>query len=55
MLFADDIVLVTENGLEVQSRLEEWRQRLESVGLIVSRTKTEYVFCDFGGLSSPVT
>ena len=54
MLFADDIVLVAEGGLEVQSRLEAWWNRLENVGLKVSRTKTEYLFCDFGGLSSPV-
>ncbi|KAJ8709706.1 hypothetical protein PYW08_009710 [Mythimna loreyi] len=54
MLFADDIVLVAESALEVQSRLEVWWQRLESVGLKLSRTKTEYLFCDFGGLSSPV-
>ncbi|KAJ8704761.1 hypothetical protein PYW08_012081 [Mythimna loreyi] len=37
-----------------QVRLEVWWQRLESVGLKLSRTKTEYLFCDFGGLSSPV-
>ncbi|XP_026746133.1 uncharacterized protein LOC113507480 [Trichoplusia ni] len=53
MLFADDIVLVGENGPEIQSRLEVWQQKLESVGLKISRTKTEYMFCDFGGLSSP--
>lgn len=52
MLFADDIVLVGEDGNEVQSRLEEWRQRLENVGLKISRTKTEQIFCDFGGPSS---
>ncbi|KAJ8712012.1 hypothetical protein PYW08_008966 [Mythimna loreyi] len=54
MLFADDIVLVAESGLEVQNRLEVWWHRLESVGLKVSRTKTEYLFCDFGDLSGPV-
>ncbi|KAJ8709025.1 hypothetical protein PYW07_008851 [Mythimna separata] len=54
MLFADDIVLVAESGLEVQSRLEVWWHRLESAGLKLSRTKTEYLFCDFGGLSNPV-
>ncbi|CAK1590692.1 unnamed protein product [Parnassius mnemosyne] len=54
MLFADDIVLVGEEGIEVQSRLTGWQRRLESVGLKISRYKTEYLCCDFGGLSSPV-
>ncbi|XP_037870980.1 uncharacterized protein LOC119629375 [Bombyx mori] len=52
MLFADDIVLVGENGLEVQNILEKWRCKLESVGLKISRSKTEHLFCDFGGLSN---
>ncbi|XP_061704034.1 uncharacterized protein LOC133515504 [Cydia pomonella] len=38
MLFADDIVLVGENALEVQSRLGKWQEKLESVGLKISRT-----------------
>ncbi|KAA5571927.1 reverse transcriptase family protein, partial [Acinetobacter baumannii] len=50
MLFADDIVLVGENGLEVQNILEKWRCKFESVGLKISRSKTEHLFCDFGGL-----
>ncbi|KAA5655339.1 hypothetical protein F3G58_31385, partial [Pseudomonas aeruginosa] len=52
MLFADDIVLVGENGLEVQNILYKWRCKLESVGLKISRSKTEHLFCDFGGLSN---
>ncbi|KAJ8710048.1 hypothetical protein PYW07_009414 [Mythimna separata] len=52
MLFADEIVLVAESSLEVQSRLEVLWQRLESVGLKLSRTKTEYLFCDFSGPSN---
>ncbi|XP_063532819.1 uncharacterized protein LOC134743355 [Cydia strobilella] len=52
MLFADEIVLVRDNALEVQSRLVKWQEKLESVGLKISRTKTEHMFCDFGGLSS---
>ncbi|KAJ8736005.1 hypothetical protein PYW08_006661 [Mythimna loreyi] len=41
-------------SLEVQNRLEVWWYRLESVDLKLSRTKTEYLFCDFGGLSGLV-
>ncbi|KAL0810583.1 hypothetical protein ABMA28_010700 [Loxostege sticticalis] len=54
MLFADDIVLVAEVTLTVQNRLAGWRQRLENVGLKIIRKNTEYLFCDFGGLSSPL-
>ncbi|CAH2099151.1 unnamed protein product [Euphydryas editha] len=52
MLFADDVVLVGDNTLEVQSRLGKWQERLENVGLKISRTKTKHLFCDFSGLSS---
>ncbi|XP_045764478.1 uncharacterized protein LOC123866821, partial [Maniola jurtina] len=52
MLFADDIVLVGEDAADVQSRLRRWQEKLESVGLRISRTKTEHLFCDFGGPSS---
>ncbi|XP_013134649.1 PREDICTED: uncharacterized protein LOC106100367 [Papilio polytes] len=52
MLYADDIVLVGEDECEVQSRLEEWRVKLEGAGLKISRTKTEHLFCDFGGPTS---
>ncbi|KAG2650522.1 hypothetical protein PVAP13_1NG199819 [Panicum virgatum] len=37
MLFADDVVLVDEL----------WRRTLESKGFRLSRTKTEYMMCDF--------
>ncbi|XP_026488483.2 uncharacterized protein LOC113395141 [Vanessa tameamea] len=30
MLFANDIVLVSEDGPEIQSRLEDWQQKLEN-------------------------
>ncbi|XP_013177567.1 PREDICTED: uncharacterized protein LOC106125025 [Papilio xuthus] len=52
MLYADDIVLVGEDECEVQSRLEIWRDTLEKAGLKISRTKTEHLFCDFGGPTS---
>ena len=48
MLFADDVVLVDESQVGVNMKLELWRQTLESKGFRVSRTKTEYMRCDFG-------
>jgi hypothetical protein len=48
ILFADDIVLVDESQVGVNRKLELWRQTLESKGFRVSRTKTEYMRCDFG-------
>ncbi|KAL6545049.1 hypothetical protein OROHE_009956 [Orobanche hederae] len=49
MLFADDIVLVAESRREVNEKLELWRSNLESQGLRVSRSKTEYLWCNFSG------
>jgi len=43
MLFADDLVLCDERRDDLESRLEDWRRRLEDVGLKVSRSKTEYL------------
>ena len=51
MLFADDIVLVVETKEEVKNKLEEWRAVVEGRGLRISRTKTEYLRCDFSGTS----
>ena len=48
MLFADDVVLVDESQAGVNRKLELWRQTLESKGFKLSRTKTEYMRCDFG-------
>ena len=49
MLFAD-VVLVDESQAGVNRKLELWRQTLESKGFRLSRTKTEYLRCDFGGV-----
>ena len=43
MLFAHDIVLVSESQEDLQVRLEECRRSLEEYGLRVSREKTEYM------------
>ena len=50
MLFADDVGLVDESQVGVNRKLELWRQTLESKGFRLSRTKTEYMRCDFGGV-----
>ena len=52
MLFADDVVLVDETRAGVNRKLELWRQTLESKGFRVSRTKIEYMRCDFSGVDS---
>ncbi|XP_021974852.1 uncharacterized protein LOC110869960 [Helianthus annuus] len=49
MLFADDIVLVAETKQRLNERLEEWRVALEGKGLRISRSKTDYLHCDFSG------
>ncbi|KAK9053899.1 hypothetical protein SSX86_024974 [Deinandra increscens subsp. villosa] len=51
MLFADDIVLVEESKQRLNDKLEEWRAALESKGLRISRSKTEYLHCNFSGVS----
>jgi hypothetical protein len=43
MLFANDVVLVDGSGMGINRKLELWRQTLESKGLRLSRTKTEYM------------
>jgi hypothetical protein len=48
MLFADDVVLVDESRTGVDQKLELWRQILEAKGFRLSRSKMEYIKCDFG-------
>ena len=47
MLFADDVVLVDESRTGVNKKLELWRETLESKCFRLSKTKTEYMRCDF--------
>ena len=49
---ADDVVLIDESKVGVDSKLELWRQTLESKGFRLSRTKTEYMKCEFSGAQS---
>jgi hypothetical protein len=41
------VVLVDESRAGVNMKLELWRHTLESRGFRLSRTKTEYMMCDF--------
>ena len=41
--------MVVETKEEANSKLEEWRKVLEGEGLRISRTKTEYLRCNFIG------
>ena len=43
ILFADDLVLVSETAEEVEDELERWRAIIENKGLTISRAKTEYL------------
>ncbi|KAI0489432.1 hypothetical protein KFK09_029275 [Dendrobium nobile] len=47
MLFADDILLVDKTREGVEGKLELWRSTLESKGFRLSRSKTEYMECNF--------
>jgi hypothetical protein len=48
MLFADDVILVDKSREGVNRKVELWRQTLESKEFRISRTKVEYMRCDFG-------
>jgi len=47
MVFADDVVLLGESREELNGRLETWRQALEAYGFRLSRSKMEYMECNF--------
>ena len=47
MLFVDD--MKEELRDSVNAKLERWREALESKGFKISRTKAEYMDCDFSG------
>ena len=47
MMFADDIVLISETKEEVNKKLKLWRQTLEAWEFRLSRSKTEYMECKF--------
>jgi hypothetical protein len=47
MLFTDDMVLVDESRTGVEQKLKLWRRTLETKDFRLSRSKTEYMKCDF--------
>jgi hypothetical protein len=47
MLFADDVVLMDESRMGVAQKLKLCRQTLEAKYFRLSRSKTEYMKCDF--------
>jgi hypothetical protein len=51
--FADDYAMIDEDVSRLQEVLNEWRERLESNGLRISRTKSEYLFCPFNDPLAP--
>jgi hypothetical protein len=46
-LFVDDVVLVDESRTGIDQKLELWRRTLEAKDFRLSRSKTEYMKCDF--------
>ncbi|ONM53611.1 Retrovirus-related Pol polyprotein LINE-1 [Zea mays] len=50
MFFADDVVLIEKSRSGVSQKLELWRQTLEAKGFRLSRSKTEYMKCDFSAM-----
>ncbi|KAM2508308.1 hypothetical protein ACFX1W_030523 [Malus domestica] len=52
MLFVDDLVLIDETQEGVNAKLNLWREVLESKGLRLSRSKTEYMECKFSANGS---
>jgi hypothetical protein len=47
MLFADDVILMDESRTGVDQKLDLWRRTLEAKCFRLSRSKTEYMKCDF--------
>ena len=43
---ADDVIIVAKSKIELQRKLERWKQVLESRGMKISRSKTEYMTTD---------
>ena len=49
-VFANDIIPLAESREEINVKLEIWRNTLESKGFRLSRSKTEYMHCNFANI-----
>lgn len=52
MLFTNYIILISDTKQLLNARLDLWRRSLESNGVKIIRTKTEYMACNFGRLGN---
>jgi len=43
MLYADDVVLCSRNQVDIQEKLQKWKDRLQHHGLQINIAKTEYM------------
>ena len=49
MLYADDMILLTKSRGDLEVKLERLRRALESRGMRISRSKTEYLTTNLEG------
>ncbi|XP_045446936.1 uncharacterized protein LOC123655143 [Melitaea cinxia] len=49
ILYAHDVVIISEDVNNLQQILEKWREALETSGLQISREKIEYMHCNCSG------
>ena len=49
ILYTDDVVILARRKNALQAKLERWRETLESRGLKISRSKTEYMTTNLEG------
>lgn len=55
MLFTYDMIIIIQERKQVDDKVELWRKMLDSNGLMISRSNTEYMEFKFSGsLSSEV-
>lgn len=53
VLYADDVVLISDDVDDLQQNFNHWVEALENNGLKISRKKTEHMSCIFDGSTNP--